>query len=54
MLNNDYVWTKAGTDIEIRWKQFGWVKPSTLPEYKNKWAYYKSLSLRELEKKHGN
>jgi hypothetical protein len=45
----EYIWTKPGTDIEIRWKEYGWVKPSTLPEYKNKWKYYKELSLRELE-----
>jgi hypothetical protein len=45
----DYVWTKPGTDIEIRWKQHGWVRPSTLPEYQAKWKYYKEIPLRELE-----
>ena len=49
---NEYIWTKPGTDIEIRWKQHGWVRPSTLPEYQAKWKYYKEIPLREL--KNGN
>jgi hypothetical protein len=55
MLNNDYVWTKAGTDIEIRWKeQYNWIRPSELPEYQAKWKHYQEIPLRALEQANGN
>jgi hypothetical protein len=31
------------TDVMITFKRLGFVKPSELPEYQEKWAYYKSL-----------
>jgi hypothetical protein len=50
MLNNEYVWTAAGTDIEKRWREkYGWVKPSELPEYQAKYKYYQELPLRQLD-----
>jgi len=46
---NDHIWTAAGTDITIRWKMIGWVAPSELQEYKDKWKYYQNLPLRNLD-----
>ena len=33
----------AATDVMATFKRLGFVRPSTLPEYQAKWAYYKSL-----------
>jgi hypothetical protein len=30
------------TDITIRWRQLGWVPPSVLQQYQDKWKYYKN------------
>lgn len=30
------------TDITIRWRQMGWVPPSELPAYREKWDQMKS------------
>jgi len=47
---NEYVWTAAGTNIEERWiKQYGWVRPSELPEYQAKFKYFQELPLRKLD-----
>jgi hypothetical protein len=49
-MNNEYVWTAAGTDIEKRWReQHGWIRPSELPEYQAKFKYYQELPLRQLD-----
>jgi hypothetical protein len=49
-MNNEYIWTAAGTDITLRWKnQYGWTPPSELQEYKDKWKYYQNLPLRNLD-----
>jgi hypothetical protein len=49
-MNNEYIWTKPGTDITIRWKeQYGWIPPSEQDEYKKKWAYYQELALRGIK-----
>jgi len=49
---NEYIWTAAGTNIEERWiKQYGWIRPSDLPEYKEKWKYFQELPLRNLDDK---
>lgn len=48
-MNNDYVWTATGTDITLRWRLNGWVPPSELQEYKDKWKYYQNLPLRNLD-----
>ena len=47
---SEYVWTAAGTNIEERWiKQYGWVRPSELPEYQAKFKHYQELPLRKLD-----
>lgn len=46
-----YVWTPAGTDITIRWRQQGWVPPSEQEVYKAKWRYFQELPLRTLDDK---
>ena len=48
-MNNSYIYTPVGTDIEERWKLHGWVRPSELPEYQSKWKYYQELPLRKLD-----
>lgn len=50
-MKNEYIWTASGTDITIRWKQHGWIPPSELPEYKEKWKYFQNLPLRGLDDK---
>jgi hypothetical protein len=46
---NEHIWTTSGTDITIRWRLTGWVPPSELQEYKDKWSYYQNLPLRRLD-----
>lgn len=46
---NDFIWTAPGTDITIRWKLNGWIPPSELQEYKDKWKYFQNLPLRNLD-----
>lgn len=48
-MGNEYIWSAPGTDITIRWKLAGWVAPSELQEYKDKWKYYQNLPLRNLD-----
>jgi hypothetical protein len=45
-----YIWTSAGTDITIRWRnQYGWTPPSELQQYRDKWKYWQELPLRALD-----
>ena len=46
---NEHIWTISGTDISIRWRLNGWVPPSELQEYKDKWSYWQNLPLRKLD-----
>ena len=46
---NDHIWTTAGTDITIRWRMLGWIPPSELQEYEDKWSYFQNLPLRKLD-----
>lgn len=46
---NDFIWTAPGTDITIRWRLKGWIPPSELQEYKDKWRYFQNLPLRNLD-----
>jgi hypothetical protein len=46
---NEHIWTTSGTDITIRWRLTGWVPPSELQEYKDKWSYFQNLPLRRLD-----
>jgi hypothetical protein len=48
---NEHIWTTSGTDITIRWRITGWVPPSELQEYQDKWAYWQNLPLRRLDDK---
>lgn len=48
-MNDNYIWTAVGTDITLRWRLNGWVPPSELQEYKDKWKYYQNLPLRNLD-----
>jgi IS1 family transposase len=45
----DHIWTSSGTDITIRWRLTGWVPPSEVQEYRDKWKYYQNLPLRKLD-----
>ena len=43
MKSNDYIYTKAGTDITIRWKKLYNYTPASEQEfYKNKWADFRA------------
>ena len=46
---NEHIWTKSGTDITIRWKMSGWIPPSEIQGYKDKWRYFQNLPLRQLD-----
>ena len=49
-MNNKYIWTSSGTNIEERWiKQYGWVRPSEQPEYQAKFKHFQELPLRKLD-----
>jgi hypothetical protein len=48
-MKDDYIWTAPGTDITIRWRLAGWIPPSELQEYKDKWRYFQNLPLRNLD-----
>lgn len=45
---NDYIWTPSGTDITERWRKMGWVPPSEMNAFQQKWSSYKSIPLRTL------
>jgi len=45
---NDYIWTPSTTDIAERWRAMGWIPPSQLAAYQDKWNRYKELPLRSL------
>lgn len=45
---SDFVWTKPGTCITLRWRQMGWIPPSEQQEYKDKWAKYQALAIQEI------
>ena len=46
---NEYIWTAPGTDVTIRWRLKGWLPPSELKEFRDKWRYYQNLPLRDLD-----
>ena len=45
---DEYIWTAPGTDVTIRWRLKGWMPPSELKEFRDKWRYYQNLPLRGL------
>ena len=43
MKNENYIYTKAGTDITIRWRKlYNYNPPSEQESYKNKWADFRA------------
>jgi hypothetical protein len=48
-MSNEHIWTRPGTDISLRWRLNGWIPPSEVQEYKDKWKYYQNLPLRQLD-----
>ncbi|CAB5212416.1 hypothetical protein UFOVP192_15 [uncultured Caudovirales phage] len=48
-MRTPYIWTASGTDITIRWKALGWVPPSEIQGYRDKWRYYQNLPMRQLD-----
>jgi IS1 family transposase len=46
---HEYIWTAPGTDVTIRWRLKGWLPPSELKEFRDKWRYYQNLPLRDLD-----
>lgn len=46
---DEYIWTAQGTDVTIRWRLKGWMPPSELKEFRDKWRYYQNLPLRGLD-----
>jgi hypothetical protein len=46
---DEYIWTASGTDVTIRWRLKGWLPPSELKEFRDKWRYFQNLPLRNLD-----
>jgi hypothetical protein len=40
----------VSTDVMKTWRKHGFVPPSELPEYQEKWNYFKSLAMMSEEK----
>jgi hypothetical protein len=50
-ITNNHSCNTTGTDITARWKMLGWIPPSQLQEYKNKWSYFQNLKLKKAQEK---
>jgi hypothetical protein len=49
-MKKDYVYTKAGTDITIRWaKLYNYVPASEQAFYQKKWADFRALCNKSVE-----
>ena len=49
-MTNNYVYTKAGTDITIRWaKLYNYVPASEQAFYKKKWADFRAICNQSVE-----
>jgi hypothetical protein len=49
-MNNNYVYTKSGTDITIRWaKLYDYVQASEQEFYKKKWADFREICNQSIE-----
>ena len=49
-MKNNYVYTKAGTDITIRWaKLYNYVPASEQEFYKKKWANFRAICNQSIE-----
>ena len=49
-MNNNYVYTKSGTDITLRWaKLYNYVPASEQEFYKKKWADFRAICNQSIE-----
>jgi hypothetical protein len=49
-MNNNYVYTKSGTDITLRWaKLYDYVPASEQEFYKKKWADFRAICNQSIE-----
>ena len=49
-MQNNYVYTKAGTDITLRWKKmYGYMPASKQAQYIKKWADFREMCARTLD-----
>ena len=49
-MKNNYVYTKAGTDITLRWaKLYNYVPASEQEFYKKKWADFRAICNQSIE-----
>jgi hypothetical protein len=49
-MKNDYVYSKAGTDITVRWKKmYGYTPASEQAQYIKKWADFREMCARTLD-----
>ena len=47
---NDYIYSKAGTDITVRWKKmYSYVPASEQAQYIKKWANFREMCARTLD-----
>ena len=50
MIDRDFIYTAASTDITIRWRKiYGYVPASEQEFYKKKWADFKALFNRTID-----
>jgi hypothetical protein len=49
-MQNNYVYTKAGTDITLRWKKmYGYTPASEQAKYIKKWADFREMCAKTLD-----
>ena len=49
-MTNNYVYTKAGTDITLRWKKmYGYTPASEQAQYIRKWADFREMCAKTLD-----
>lgn len=49
-MSNDYIYSKAGTDITIRWKKlYNYTPASEQIRYKKKWSDFRDLCCKTLD-----
>lgn len=49
-MQNNYIYSKAGTDITVRWKKFhGYVPASEQAHYIKKWADFREMCAKTLD-----